>query len=66
MKIGIVGSGMVGPASGGEGVLATIALPLDLAEQKAFARSARVLREAIESLGLTRTTNHSKPMRESA
>jgi L-lactate dehydrogenase len=49
---------------GGEGVLATIALPLDPAERTAFAKSARVLRDAIESLGLKR--NNSKAVWESA
>jgi L-lactate dehydrogenase len=37
---------------GGQGVLATIPLPLDDAEQTALHRSAAVLREAIESLNL--------------
>lgn len=37
---------------GGKGVLATIPLPLDPAEQEALRRSAKILREAIESLNL--------------
>jgi L-lactate dehydrogenase len=38
---------------GGDGKLATIPLPLDGAEREGLRRSAGVLREAIESLGLT-------------
>ena len=37
---------------GGEGAMATIPLPLDAAEHEALRRSAAILREAIESLGL--------------
>jgi L-lactate dehydrogenase len=37
---------------GGEGVLATIAPPLDPSEQKSLKESARVLREAVEALRL--------------
>jgi len=37
---------------GGQGVLATIPLPLDDAEQKSLHRSADILREAIKSLNL--------------
>jgi L-lactate dehydrogenase len=37
---------------GGEGVLAVIPLPLDATEREALRRSAGILREAIQSLGL--------------
>jgi L-lactate dehydrogenase len=37
---------------GGEGALATIPLPLDAAERDGLRRSAAILREAIESVGL--------------
>jgi L-lactate dehydrogenase len=37
---------------GGEGALATIPLPLDAAEREGLCRSARILREAIDSLNL--------------
>jgi L-lactate dehydrogenase len=38
---------------GGQGVLATIALPLDGEEREGLRRSAGILRDAIQSLGLT-------------
>ncbi|MGE3310104.1 MAG: L-lactate dehydrogenase [Limisphaerales bacterium] len=38
---------------GGDGALATIPLPLDATEREALGRSARILREAVESLRLT-------------
>jgi L-lactate dehydrogenase len=38
---------------GGEGAIATIPLPLDTTEREELRRSAGILREAIESLGLT-------------
>jgi L-lactate dehydrogenase len=38
---------------GGEGVLTTVPQPLDAEEREGLRRSAGILREAIESLGLT-------------